>query len=63
MDGIYPKVKWHARGGGSVLVTSAVQEKALGVEWIDNKLPNPVVKKQIVTQVAPQKIGAQRFNR
>lgn len=25
------------RGGGSVVVTSPEQEKALGAEWIDNK--------------------------
>ena len=62
MDG-YPKTKWHAKGGGSVLVTSAAQEKALGEDWIDNKRPEPVLKKQIVTQVAPQKVAAQRFNR
>ena len=33
----YPKSKYHVRGGGSVLVTSPEQEKALGVEWIDVK--------------------------
>lgn len=41
MDGNFPKIKYHLRGGGSILVTSAVQEKALGGEWIDNKLPEP----------------------
>lgn len=34
---VYPKVKYHVRGGGSIIVTSAVQEKALGTEWIDVK--------------------------
>lgn len=36
MDG-YPKIKYHSRGGGSITVTTAAQEKALGPEWIDNK--------------------------
>lgn len=44
MDGNFPKIKFHLRGGGSILVTSAVQEKALGDEWIDNKLQEPVVE-------------------
>jgi hypothetical protein len=33
----YPKVKFHVRGGGSICVTSAEQEKALGAEWLDYK--------------------------
>lgn len=33
----YPKIKFHVRGGGSICVTSAEQEKALGGEWLDNK--------------------------
>ena len=37
----YPKTKYHVRGGGKVLVTSAAQEKALGGDWIDNKRPEP----------------------
>lgn len=34
---MYPKIKFHVRGGGSILVASAEQEKALGGEWLDNK--------------------------
>ena len=37
MDGDYPKTKFHVRGGGSITVTTAAQEKALGEEWIDSK--------------------------
>ena len=33
----YPKVKFHVRGGGSICVTSAEQEKALGGDWLDHK--------------------------
>lgn len=41
MEG-YPKTKFHKRGGGSITVHSAAQEKALGNEWVDNKVPEPV---------------------
>ena len=37
MTGDYPKLKFHVRGGGSITVTSAAQEKALGPEWVDHK--------------------------
>lgn len=38
MDG-FPKLKYHIRGGGHIVVTSPEQEKALGSEWVDNKAP------------------------
>lgn len=41
MDG-YPKIKYHQRGGGSICVVSAAQEKSLGPEWIDNRPPQTV---------------------
>ena len=56
MDGNFPKIKYHLRGGGSILVTSAVQEKALGGEWIDNKLPEPEV---VPIPEQPKKRGRQ----
>lgn len=46
----YPKIKYHLHGGGSITVTSAVQEKALGEEWLDRKPFTP-----IQTSPAPQK--------
>ncbi len=46
MEG-YPKPKYHMRGGGSILVTSAVQEKALGPEWLDNKPARAVVQGEV----------------
>lgn len=49
----YPKIKFHVRGGGSICVTSAEQEKALGGEWLDNK---PfAAKAPIPVQEQPQK--------
>jgi len=39
----YPRVKYHIRGGGTILVADAAQEKALGSDWVDHKAlsPNP----------------------
>ena len=48
MDGIYPKTKYHQRGGGSICVTSAAQEKALGDEWLDYK---PFAAKPLMQEV------------
>lgn len=31
----YPKTKYHVRGGGSIQVTSAAQDKALGADWVE----------------------------
>lgn len=36
LAGQYPKTKYHIHGGGSVVVTSAWQEKQLGEEWRDS---------------------------
>lgn len=56
MDGMYPKIKYHVRGGGSICVTSASQDKALGPEWIDNKPPRLEVA-EIPVQEIPKKRG------
>lgn len=59
MDG-FPKVKYHIKGGGSICVVSAAQEKALGQEWLDNKPPSPVTelsKPQIVSETPQKKRG------
>lgn len=41
----YPKIKYHKTGGGSIIVESAAQEKALGDNWVEVKLPTPVTKR------------------
>jgi hypothetical protein len=51
MEG-YPKTKYHKRGGGSILVHDPAQEKALGDDWIDNKIPAPAPP----TSVSPKGI-------
>ncbi len=38
MEDRYPLIKFHVRGGGSITVISAAQEKALGPEWVDKKV-------------------------
>ena len=64
----YPKTKYHVRGGGKVLVTSAAQEKALGEDWIDNKRPEPGTvnnfsdRPQVtITNTGDRKVSSQRF--
>jgi hypothetical protein len=33
---MYPKRKYHARGGGSIVVSDQHHERAVGPEWLDN---------------------------
>ena len=58
MEG-YPKLKYHVRGGGHVVVTSPEQEKALGSDWVDTKRVQPVIvdEKQ---QVKPSRRPVER---
>ena len=58
MEG-YPKVKYHIRGGGTVLVTDPVQEKALGPDWTDHRPPQEVLQ-PIAVAGEPKKRGRPR---
>lgn len=50
---IYPKTKYHVRGGGSIVVTSAAQDKALGSEWLDVK-PIQTITQDVTVTEAPK---------
>ena len=59
----FRKTKYHIRGGGSILVTSAQQEKALGPDWVDIKpstqatSPKPAPIQETVEEKPQKKRG------
>lgn len=63
---VFRKTKYHVRGGGSILVTSAQQEKALGPDWVDIKpptqatSPKPAPIQETVPKMPQKKRGRQR---